>query len=627
MCPFFERKERHNMSIFFSFALLFTLLVLFPSIKCQIIDGVISARSLRHEVVHPTKTCLDGSCQHVQLSLSTFGGQKYKFLLVRNEELLADDYFEQIDDEEPVRPFDGRSAFNEETNCYYQSWDQEITAAVSFCNKTEGIFTLDNESFLLQFDHELNGHCIFRYHDLPQSDWSGESIADLVTVKEYADKYLTRLLPVGRTLVPKRPEMKYLEVLYIMDKAMFVQRLKSNRTEASALARTLVNYVGREYRNNVDKNDVMNFHIVLKGLIIWEKKDPFKPSPSIQFHLIEFLNYNFEHIYPVYEQDHAVLITGRTFPDSLGIVGIALRSSVCMRPELAAVLTVLDEQQTTRLSLVSTIAHETGHSLGFWDERYQNDWNCQGAQNVQNCLDGCPGDNCIMRSCLVKTGKIHSGWSRCTRKQAAKRWNDGRYFCLGNRPFHRNTSIEAISSCGNGVIEYGEECDCSIGDNVCRDVCCDMKKCKLRNGAKCSSGKCCLDCHIRNKGHKCREKQDDFCDLEDTCDGSSEICFNNILDNRTSCDSTGDKWCKMGKCTLKCFKNCFGHGSCQPKGDRNITGHECKCEGLYYGKFCQFRFGVTWHIVLGCILGGISCTITSIVFALQDRYFNKDQIY
>lgn len=588
------------------------------------ISDLSSRSSLRHDIVHPIKTCLDVSCQYVHLSLSSSTGRAYNIELVRNDELLADDYFEQIDDEKPMRPFDGRSAMDEESNCYYQSRDDDIKAAVTLCDdKVEGIFTLKNESFIIQYDHELYDHCIFRYHDLPHADSIGDSMADLSVVKKYADKYLTRPLDGRKMIDDPVPEAKYLEILIIVDKALFEGRMNSSLTATRRLVRKVINDVAVSYRRR-EINDPMNFHIILKGLIIWSKKDPLTGNPNSMFHLIDFLKYNFEHIYPVVGQDHVVLITGRTFPDTPGILGLALKSTICMRPELAAVMAVFSDIEHTKEALAETIAHETGHSLGFSDEQYRTDWNCQGAQNYQQCLGGCRTDDCIMRSCNnPKRIKTSNKWSQCTISTADWRWKKGRYYCLGNRPFHREKATEVISICGNGVIEYGEKCDCSMDDLSCQNYCCHMSNCTLRQGKQCSSGKCCKNCQIQPKGEKCREKLDETCDLEDTCDGSSEFCEDIYVANKTSCGKGDNEWCRMGRCTLKCFKDCFGHGNCQKSGD----GHECSCTGLYYGKYCQFRFGITWHIVLGVVFGGIACVITSIVFAIQDRYFIKDQVY
>lgn len=606
---------------------LWTAIILFNCVPIKSYE-TLSARSLRHEVVHPNKICLDGNCQFARLSMSTSHSQEYKFELVRNDELISDDYFEQIDDVVIVSPgLDGRSTVSEETDCYYyQSRESGVMAAVSDCeDKLEGLFTLRNESFILQFDHDLGYHCIFRYHDLPQTDWIGDSLIDLTVAKEYADKHLTRPVPVGRGVnVDPTPEAKYLEVLYVIDKAMYVTSMYESMNRTRKFIKEIVNSVAAKYRNGKDSLDPMNFHIVLKGILVWSEKDPLAGNPNIQYHLIDFLKYNFETLHPTIGQDHAVLLTGRKFPDTPTILGIALRSSVCMRPELAAVMAVYhSDKGHTPVSLGDTIAHETGHSLGFWDERYRRNWNCQGAQNYKTCLDGCDTDDCIMRSCSNPQKTTSSNkWSTCTHETAKSRWKDGKYFCLGNRPF-REKSVEAISICGNGVIEYGEECDCPMNDLSCSIHCCNVNDCTLKAEAKCSSGLCCHGCQIRKKGEKCREKVDETCDVEDTCDGVAEICHDNYATNKTSCGGSNDMWCRMGRCSSKCFKNCFGHGNCRAVGD----GHECKCSGLYYGKFCQFRFGITWHIVLGLVLGGISCTMTLIVFALQDRYFIKDQVY
>ncbi|ESN94919.1 hypothetical protein HELRODRAFT_87418 [Helobdella robusta] len=91
--------------------------------------------------------------------------------------------------------------------------------------------------------------------------------------------------------------------------------------------------------------------------------------------------------------------------------------------------------------------------------------------------------------------------------------------------FRRNPDFSELPArCGNGLIDKGEDCDCSeFPDAICSSHCC--RNCKFIMDAECSTGLCCdlNTCLIKPVGSVCRPKQDE-CDLEDKCEGKSSLC-------------------------------------------------------------------------------------------------------
>lgn len=88
--------------------------------------------------------------------------------------------------------------------------------------------------------------------------------------------------------------------------------------------------------------------------------------------------------------------------------------------------------------------------------------------------------------------------------------------------------ILQIASCGNGIVDAGEDCDC-IGSEC--DHCCDLSTCTFYKDAYCSSlDSCCNDtCQIKTAGEICRPSGSSFvCDPVERCDGANSVCPSDI---------------------------------------------------------------------------------------------------
>jgi len=83
--------------------------------------------------------------------------------------------------------------------------------------------------------------------------------------------------------------------------------------------------------------------------------------------------------------------------------------------------------------------------------------------------------------------------------------------------------VATYGICGNGGIDFGEECDCGGGD----DPSCDCTTCTLLPGKVCASTDPC--CNSDGTGYEpqgtvCREAYNDECDVAEVCTGDSAIC-------------------------------------------------------------------------------------------------------
>ncbi|CAJ1335635.1 unnamed protein product, partial [Effrenium voratum] len=85
-------------------------------------------------------------------------------------------------------------------------------------------------------------------------------------------------------------------------------------------------------------------------------------------------------------------------------------------------------------------------------------------------------------------------------------------------------SLAVVGLCGNGGIDYGEECDC--GASGAGDPCCDCASCTLKSSSACAGTDPCCDsstCSLKAAGTVCRAAVSG-CDVAESCSGTSALC-------------------------------------------------------------------------------------------------------
>lgn len=96
----------------------------------------------------------------------------------------------------------------------------------------------------------------------------------------------------------------------------------------------------------------------------------------------------------------------------------------------------------------------------------------------------CPNDFCIMDNIMNVT---NTHFSVCNIEDLQNEYKDGKYFCMINK---REAISSDFSTCGNGILEYDEECDLGFSTNSASH-CCNISTCTLKNNSQCSTGTCC----------------------------------------------------------------------------------------------------------------------------------------
>ncbi|KAF2708352.1 hypothetical protein K504DRAFT_381353 [Pleomassaria siparia CBS 279.74] len=198
------------------------------------------------------------------------------------------------------------------------------------------------------------------------------------------------------------------------------------------------------------------------------------------------------------------------------------------------------------------IAHETGHTFGAVHDC--DSTACQDA-NIVNSQQCCPlsASTCNANGKFImnpSTGDGITQFSACSIGNicSAMGVNSVKSSCLSN---NRGVALFSGQTCGNGIVEGDEQCDCGGTDGCGANKCCDPTTCKFKNNAVCddSNEDCCKDCQLASANTVCRASSG-TCDPEETCTGSSPYC----PEDKTNPDGSacgGGLKCASGQCTSR----------------------------------------------------------------------------
>ncbi|XP_060770598.1 disintegrin and metalloproteinase domain-containing protein 10-like [Neoarius graeffei] len=164
-----------------------------------------------------------------------------------------------------------------------------------------------------------------------------------------------------------------------------------------------------------------------------------------------------------------------------------------------------------------TFAHEVGHNFGS-----PHDSGSECTPGESKSQDKKEKGNYIMYARATSGDKLNNNkFSVCSIRNISQVLDKKRGNCF----------VESGQpTCGNGLVEPGEECDCGYNDQ-CKDHCCydanqpENKRCKLKPNKVCSpsQGPCCTsECTYKTRNEKCREESE--CAHQGMCNGASAQC-------------------------------------------------------------------------------------------------------
>ncbi|XP_029723326.2 disintegrin and metalloproteinase domain-containing protein 12-like [Aedes albopictus] len=445
-----------------------------------------------------------------QLSVSyLLDGENVTLDLWLNDGLLPAEHFLAVQErgEDRVRKLQQ----HEVEMCHYhgiiRNRAETSQVAVSICDGLRGVVYDHDETYLLEVEGEE--HYVYRQAGfVPHPN----------RVKRALEASHVTTVDAIRAAYKSNSESNFVELVLVIDNML--HRSIRNEQQIHRYCLDLVNVMNAIYRP-------LNIYIALVGVVIWSDKDQIEISLDSKKTLEAFLSYRRNTLLKMIPHDNAHLLTGVHFTDS--VVGKAEMGSMCTYAGSGGVEVV----DTKFVALqASTIAHEMGHNFNI-------------DHDGPECR--CPNGNCVMASKTVRSQAAPNQWSSCSVRDLETAFNHGLGSCLKNKP----SKMFVKSTCGNGLLEPGEECDCGL-PHVCDTKCCDAMTCRLTVNATCATGECCdLDsCQVKTAGIKCRPEAGE-CDLAEHCDGQSAVCPRDVYLRDTEPCAGGKAYCYKGQCRTR----------------------------------------------------------------------------
>ncbi|XP_044003576.1 disintegrin and metalloproteinase domain-containing protein 11 isoform X10 [Aphidius gifuensis] len=463
-------------------------------------------------------------------------------------------------------------------HCYYHGSVRDYpgaSAAFHTCNGVSGVIHLGNETFVIQpfygGDLSRHPHVIFEARTKANKGCGNAGNLERRLVKNRRQKHVLGLLDKieDRYKRDVREATKYIETAMIIDKAMFDKRNGSTRAEVVHDAIQVANIADLYFRTLNTRVSVVYIETWLGG-----NRATIESGMEIGRALQNFNDYALRKMYQVHP-DTIQLLTGESFQG--GESGVAVPETVCT-PRSIGISVDLNTYEPHLLA--GTMAHMIGHNIGMSHDDGRDNCFCRDWHG------------CIMAQSIVGAENVQPyKFSECSKSDYENTLKAGAAICLFNKPNELENR-----SCGNRVIDDGEQCDCgTIEECPELDPCCDPITCKLTSEAECASGPCCSSCKLLPRGTVCRDSLNE-CDLPEVCTGDNGQCPIDVYKKNGKPCANNQSYCFGGFCPdlntqcsqvwgydggaadMQCFEQFNSKGSINGHCGTDTTGHYVKCE-------------------------------------------------
>ncbi|XP_077161880.1 disintegrin and metalloproteinase domain-containing protein 2-like isoform X2 [Paroedura picta] len=457
-------------------------------------------------------------------------------------------------------------------DCYYQGYVADYIDSIvmlSTCSGLRGLLQFPNTTYGIEPMESAHGF----QHLIYQLNYENSSFS--ISTENYHIKWNTALIQKINIGVPANfSTQRYLEIHIVVAKALY-EFLGSKEEIVTEKIIQLMNFVSAMFFK-------LNTKIILSSLEFWTDKDRIHTSRNMNELLQRFTEWKHSHL-SLRPHDIVFLFI---YTDQSNSVGSTFARKLCVRATSAAVAVYKKGYTLENFSVV--VAQLLAISLGIYFDQSRN---CH-----------CPGTVCLMHTRAVQASGVKA-FSSCSVKDFQSFLAHGQGQCLLNKP--RLDLQYRTPSCGNGIVEDGEQCDCGSNQQCMRNGCCNTD-CRLRPGKACAHGSCCWEgrCRIKEKGVMCRDARDPDCDLKEYCNGSSAECTEDfyVQDGQLCESNTGvcmsglcqssDRWCRkvFGKDSKSGPTQCYeeinsqtdrmGHCGNTPRGYENCQWQDLRCGKL-----------------------------------------------
>ncbi|XP_057670730.1 disintegrin and metalloproteinase domain-containing protein 11 isoform X2 [Diorhabda carinulata] len=479
-------------------------------------------------------------------------------------------------------------------HCYYHGTVQDYpgaTAAFHTCNGVSGVIHVGNETFVIHpfygGDLSKHPHVIFEARTK-----ANKGCANSGSMEWRVNPHSGFFPHNSRVKRDVREATKYIETALVIDKAMFDKRNGSTRNDVVHDSIQVANIADLYFRT-------LNTRVSVVYVETWQGANQamINPNEDIGKALSNFNDYSARKLFKV-DKDTTQLLTGEVFVG--GEAGMAVPATVCTAKSVGISVDINTYEPHL---LAGTMAHMIGHNIGMGHDDGREECSCRDWHG------------CIMAQAIVGQDNVQPyKFSECSKEDYIDRLRTGNGICLLNKP----NELTDRRTCGNNIVEEGEDCDCGSIENCHKNnPCCDPITCKLTKEAQCASGSCCEDCQLKEKGVICREATNE-CDLPERCTGVTGECpIDTFKKNGSPCESNTGQ-CFNGLCpTLsvqcehiwglggieadpQCYEQFNSKGSINGHCGSDNTGRFIKCslENVKCGSL-QCQLGNRYPVVEG----------------------------
>nr|XP_054099848.1 A disintegrin and metallopeptidase domain 3-like isoform X2 [Callithrix jacchus] len=406
-------------------------------------------------------------------------------------------------------------------HCFYQGYAADVPkSAVTLrtCSGLRGLFQLVNISYGIEplesspsYEHVV--------YQIKNDAISHYSFQENYPVAQYIDQSYRILVKsninLGAVLLKRT-----LKVQIIMDKAMY-------------------DYMGSAVAVAVDKvfqifgliNTMfsqLNMTVMLSSLEIWSDQDKISTSGHADELLQRFLSWK-QKFLSQRSHDMTYLLVYRNHSTYVG----ATYHGMACDPKFATGIALYPKKITLEAFSV-VMAQLLGINLGL---TYDATYNCY-----------CPGTTCIMSPDAIRSNGMKF-FSSCSVDEFKQIVLQPELKCLQDKTISKMTYQGKAETCGNGILEPTEQCDCGNAEGCNFKKCCNPKDCTLIGFAECGTGPCCNNktCTIHERGQICRNSID-MCDFPEYCNGTSEFCVPDVKAADLEYCNNKTSYCFEGVC-------------------------------------------------------------------------------